>query len=268
MTGRNFALYTNAGYSARNSRRLYTNGLDRVSRLDVQHLDAVADQLLQLVRPPGQRREGGEVHGHHGLDAKQRHRLGGSLRAHRVEAADGQERRVELVELGDDSHVTEHVGVAGEIDGVAVLELDDQTARLAAVDDLVAVGDAARMLRVHERHLDAVDVDGAALVGADERARVKSLRAEPGGDLEVADHLRLVLLGDLERVCDVVEVAVRDEHEVAAIDLLHVGRGAGVVHDPRVDEDLLAFGAAHPPGPVPDPREADLRVKRHPPTPV
>src|SRR5437879_10149441 len=69
--------------------------------------------------------------------------------------------------------------------------------------------------------------------------------------------------GDFERVMYVVEVAVGDEHQVAALNLLQLLRGHRIVHDPRVDEDLLAPGAADLPGAVPDPCEADVSVERH-----
>src|SRR5439155_8654639 len=60
-----------------------------------------------------------------------------------------------------------------------------------------------------------------------------------------------------------VVVAMRDEHQVAAIDGLEVLGRHGVVHDPWVDEHFLAFGAADLPRPMTDPREADLSVERH-----
>src|SRR5450759_2477984 len=62
---------------------------------------------------------------------------------------------------------------------------------------------------------------------------------------------------------DVVEMAVRDEHQVAALDLLQSVRGDRVVHYPWIDVDDLSFGAAGLPGPVADPCEADLSVQRH-----
>src|SRR5438105_12293699 len=121
------------------------------------------------------------------------------------------------------------------------------------------------VLGVDERDLDAVDVDSSSLVAADQVGRVDPFGAHPGRDLEVADDLRLVCLRDLERVMNVIEVTVRDQHDVAAVDFLEGLRRDGVVHYPRIDQDLLAFGAPGFPGPVPDPSEADLRVKRHPP---
>src|SRR6202165_4870197 len=65
--------------------------LDLVSRVDVQHFYARADQVLEVLRSAGQRRERAEVHRHHRLDAEQCHCLGGAVGTHRVEAPDRQE---------------------------------------------------------------------------------------------------------------------------------------------------------------------------------
>src|SRR5260370_5977796 len=241
-----------------------SNSLDGVAGLDVQHLHAVPKEFLKLVGTTAEDGERAEVHRHHGLHAEELGRLGGALRAHGVEAADRQKCDVELRQLGEQRHVAEDVGVAGEVDLEPVLELDHKAACVAPVDDVAAVlGDAARVLGVDKGDLDAVDVDCAALVGADDLVSFQTLRAEPRADLEVADNRRLGAARYLERVMDVVEMAVRDEHQVAFVHGLQRFRGDGVVHHPRVDEDLLAFCAARLPCTVTDPREADVSVERH-----
>src|SRR4029077_18293346 len=86
---------------------------------------------------------------------------------------------------------------------------------------------------------------------------------EPDADLVTADDGRLGVARDLDGVVDVVEMAVRDEHQVALVDRLQIlGRGR-VVHDPRGDEDLFALCAPRLPGAVTDPRERDRVVQRH-----
>ncbi len=223
----------------------------------------VSPGFTSRVWPPDQDREGAEVHRHDGLDPQQLNRLGGPGRAHGVEVADRQERNVEPAQLGYERHVAEHVGVTREVDREAVLELDDQAACLAAVDHPAVVRDPTRVLRMDEQHLDAVDVHGAALVGGDDLFPVDALRAEPGADLMVGDYRRLGVARDLEAVVDVVEMTMRDEHQVAPIDGLQVLRSHRVVHDPGVDQDLLASGAASFPGSVTNPGEADFGVERH-----
>ena len=68
---------------------------------------------------------------------------------------------------------------------------------------------------------------------------------------------------DLERVMDVIEMAVRDQHEVADIHLFQGFRCNWVVHDPGIDLDDLSLRAVDLPGSVANPREADFIVERH-----
>ena len=64
---------------------------------------------------------------------------GGFARAHGVEVADGQEGQLRMIQLLDQLHVGEDVGVAGEIDGAAVVEVQHVACGLAAVDDFAVV---------------------------------------------------------------------------------------------------------------------------------
>src|ERR1700730_4958200 len=75
--------------------------------LDVEDLDAGADQLLQLVGAADEGREGPEVHGHDGLDAQQLDRLGGALGAHRVVVDDREEGGCERQRMSGQWHVAE-----------------------------------------------------------------------------------------------------------------------------------------------------------------
>ena len=68
------------------------------------------------------------------------------------------------------------------------------------------------MLGVDERDLDAVGVDHAALVAADDFLAVEPLGAQPDAYLVIADDRRLGPARDFDRVMDVVEVTVRDQH--------------------------------------------------------
>src|SRR5258708_31580859 len=153
--------------------------------------------------------------------------------------------------------------VAGEIDGKCFFDLDQAPICSPAVNDLVAVRDAAAVLGVNESALDAVNVDGPSQVGAGDRAAVDSFRAEPRADLVVGHYLGLGRFRDLERVMDVVEMTVGDQHEVAAVDILQSVHSHQVIPDPWVDVDSLSLSAADLPRSVPDPREADLIVECH-----
>jgi hypothetical protein len=118
----------------------------------------------------------------------------------------------------------------------------------ASVDDLPLVAEPAgasisswTVLRVHERDLDPVHVDGAALVrvvgtvglgNANHREVVAKLDRRDDGALE--------LLRQLERVADVVVVPVGDEDRVDALRLLLVLRALRVAVEERIDVDALA----------------------------
>src|SRR6476620_4961153 len=96
------------------------------SRLQDQHVDAKrVDQLLETLRRAGQDREGAVVHRDDLADAEH---LAGTRRrvgAHRVVIADREERDLGRVELGDQPHVAEERGVAGEVHAPTGLERDD-----------------------------------------------------------------------------------------------------------------------------------------------
>src|SRR6266568_8902741 len=116
---------------------------------------------------------------------------------------------------------------------------------------------------MHERDFDAVHVDGAALVACGDAPGADPLRYQPRADLVDRHDLRSRSSGDLERVMDVVEVTVSDEHQVTALNRFQLFGRNWVVHDPGIDEDLLAPGASDLPGAVPNPGEADVSVERH-----
>src|ERR1700674_2448919 len=65
---------------------------------------------------------------------------------------------------------------------------------------------------------------------------------------------------------NVVEMTVRDQHQVALLDLLQILGSDRVVHNPGIDDDFLPVGAPDLPGPVADPSEADPGIERHAPS--
>src|ERR1700674_1969233 len=65
---------------------------------------------------------------------------------------------------------------------------------------------------------------------------------------------------------NVVEMTVRDQHQVALLDLLQILGSDRVVHNPGIDDDFLPVGAPDLPGPVADPSGADPGIERHPPS--
>ena len=103
--------------------------------------------------------------------SRQARRVGGLERAHRVVVADRQDRDHRLVDLADQAHVGVHGGVAGRVDRRHVRPLDHEAGRIA---ERRAVRRARGVHRVRHRHVQAGDLDRAALVEAD------GLRSRPG----------------------------------------------------------------------------------------
>ena len=112
---------------------------------------------------------------------------------------------------------------------------------------------------MRHRELDAVDLDGAALVHP-ERARVRrALRLEPRRRARRSrPPAGECCLAISTAFADVVAVAVRDREHVAALGLLLALRALRVV-EPGVDVDALALGAVEPVAAVSEPGEGDVR---------
>ena len=155
--------------------------------------------------------------------------------AHRVVVADRQDGQVDPL-LADQPHVAEQAGVGGVVDLLAVLEVEEEAARVAAV---AAVGQHRAV--EGERQLDAAEreVEAAAVLLAVDLGQPLLLRAT--GDLVVGDHRRAGALGDGDGVADVVAVAVRDEDEVG-LHLVGRGRRRRVAGEEGVDQETMAVG--------------------------
>src|SRR5215211_657556 len=104
------------------------------------------------------------------------------------------------------------------------------------------------MERVRRGHLDAPDLDRAALLDRD--CILHALALQVGEDLEVGDRRSTRLSQERQHVREVVEVAVGDEHGVQLAHPLQVVRRLGVVCEKGVYDDLLAPGGSEPEGRV------------------
>ena len=148
-----------------------------------------------------------------------RHASAASSRPHGIEIADRQKCQLRPVQLFDELHIGKYVGVSGEIHGAAVRQMEYVAGRLAAIDDLVAVLDTATMDRRGSWWPSRrPDVLGSALIHP--AAILDSLGGEPHAGLEDRDHLGLELLRQRNGIVDVVEVAVRNQDGVDAIELV------------------------------------------------
>src|SRR3990172_10811650 len=94
----------------------------RFTRLHIQNLDwRIAKRALELRGRAIHDRKGPVVYRYDLLGPDQfAQRVGRALGIHGEVAADADQRQVRLVELADQRHVAEHVGVAGVIDPEAV----------------------------------------------------------------------------------------------------------------------------------------------------
>ena len=109
------------------------------------------------------------------------------------------------------------------------------------------------MVGVNHRHLESTRRDRATLVHADDLdAGVAKLRLQPQRQLVNRDPSWLRRARDRQGIgvrdiarcrADVIEVAVRHEHQVALSD---VGGGArrGGIAEPRIEDERLATGRA------------------------
>src|SRR4051794_25120311 len=226
----------------------------RLSGLEVLDLHA-RRELLQLLRRAGEKPERSPVRGDAALDADQLECDGCLARAHRVVIADREDGDVRLVDAADQLHVAEHAGVAREVEHGAVLGGDDDAARLSCVR---AVRRRARVECIDEGELDAVDIDGAALVEADALGVVDALPAEPAGELDLCEDGRTVLLRDRDGVADVVAVPVRQRDHVRAFRRLLAFRAFRVPVQERIDVDALAARGVDPERRVPEPGECGV----------
>ena len=153
--------------------------------------------------------------------------------------ADRDHRDFRLMDLRNQRHIREDIGVAHVIDGGLACGLYDDAARIAEIDRH-AVGDVAGgMVGANERHREAALVRGATRVH-----RVEFLQAlgrEPHAEIIVGDDRSPRRGRNVERIAHMVAVAV-SEHDVG-----HAFDGCGLVRDEgriageeRIDQDCLA----------------------------
>src|SRR6185369_11320998 len=106
----------------------------------------VLESLFELLRSALERRKGAPVDRDHLAYAEVAAGAGRRGRVHGEQVADGQEGELGAVDLAEELHVGEERRVPGVVEGEAARKLDDVAGGETAVEDLVAVGDAARVV--------------------------------------------------------------------------------------------------------------------------
>jgi len=159
-------------------------------------------------------------------------------RIHRVDAADAQARDVRLPPLTDDLHVAEDHRVTRVIEARAVLQRNNIAACFTPIEDLIAIRNTAAMHRVCHGHFDAIALDRAAFIKADDV--LYALFVEPGDGLKNADCSGVVLGGQTQCIADMIEVWVGDEQRVDLSWIFEARWTDWILLEPRVDDPVFA----------------------------
>ena len=149
----------------------------------------------------------------------------------------GQKRELGPIEFLDQSHIGENVGVAGEIDPPPIRQMQHVARGLASIDDFAVVQNSATVDGVRHSDAERPHLLGSAFVHGG--AILHAFRFQPVAGFVDGDYLRGEFRGQGHCVMDVVEVAVRDEDCVYALE--RMGGGIGwIAVDPGIQNDNLA----------------------------
>src|SRR5271156_4167221 len=109
------------------------------------------------------------------------------------------------------------------------------------------------MHRVNHRYLDFACLLRASLV---HRARSgDTFGLQPCAQLVNPYNLRLKFLSQLNRVGDVIEMPVRDQHRIDAVKLFILFRAHWIRQNPRIDKNYFSGGRLDSKGSVAQPRQ-------------
>src|ERR1700687_717732 len=225
---------------------------NRLPRFQFQHLH-VRHQFPQLARRSRQLRKRPEVHGDDSFRLQQFTGIGGFTRRHGEKVANGQHGDLRRIEIADDGHIAEDVGIARVVELDSVRELEHIPARFAAIDDLVAILYSAGMHRVNHGDLHTRDGLRAALVHGCNLFDAFFL--QPQAELVDANGDRIELFVYVDRIPDVLAMAVGADQHVGFLDVLFTLRALGVTGNPRIDVEGLPFRRLDAEGSVTKPCE-------------
>jgi len=115
--------------------------------------------------------------------------------AHGETVADRHKADLGRMNLRDQTHVGEHVGIAHVIKARRAPWLDDNAVRTAEIDGLAVDDGPRRMQRLGEAHAEPAAIDRApGVAGVDV---FRALRVQIHADFEIRNDLRAGRLGDL-----------------------------------------------------------------------
>ena len=177
--------------------------------------------------------------------------IGSLSRRHGVVIADRQHGDLRRIELADDLHIAENIGVAGVVDSHSVLELHHEATSFAAVDHLIAVGNPAGVFGVDHGHAQVANLVGASFIHAGNL--LDTLFLHPIAELDHPYNSGVVFPCNGQDIANVVGMAVCAQHDVHFLKFF-LGFGTlGISHDPGVDQHGRAARSFDAEGSVPEP---------------
>src|SRR5579864_1187449 len=115
--------------------------------------------------------------------------------------------------------------------------MKDISGRLSTVNDLVAILNSATVDGVRHGDFERSHILRTAFVHA--AAILDAFAGQPNTGFVDGHHFRLELLGQRHSVVDVVEMCVRNQNRIDAIELMTLGI-LGIAIYPRIHDDYLA----------------------------
>jgi hypothetical protein len=137
----------------------------------------------------------------------------------------------------------------------SVRELEHIAARFTAVDDLVAILNAAGMHRVN--HGDFHICDGLCPALVHGCNLFDAFFLQPQAELVDANGNRIELLAHVDCVTDVIAMPVGAEQHVGLLHVLLTLRAHGITRNPGINVEGLPFRRLDPESRVAKPRELD-----------
>ena len=86
------------------------------------------------------------MHGNHGFGLEQTAGVGRFKRTHGENITYGQHGQIRLVQLLNDGHIAEYIGITGMVNFQAILKVENKTARLTAIQRLLIIFNGAGVI--------------------------------------------------------------------------------------------------------------------------
>ena len=179
----------------------------------------------------------------------------GFARRHGEVVAYGQHDNLRRVKVSNNSHVAEYVRIARVVKLDSIGKFEHIAARLAAINNLIAILNSAGMHGVH--HGDFHIRDGLRATFVHGRNLLYALFLQPSAQLKYSDGYRIKLLPHFNGIGNMVAVPVGAQHYVSFLNILFILRTLWILRNKRVDVEGLPFRRLDTKCSVAKPRELD-----------